>query len=89
MAKLTKKEQSWVNKVQKVLNECPSKRIGFYTIGDSDLTLFDITKIDEIYNLMDAHVGDGGPDFGPLVVKVGADFNEELYFPNSVETAQG
>ncbi|EMH9510352.1 hypothetical protein ACPS97_003714 [Providencia rettgeri] len=40
MAKLTKKELAWIEKVQKVLDECPSERIGFYALGENELHLY-------------------------------------------------
>ena len=33
MSKLTNKEKKWFEKAQAVLNDCPSDRIAFYTIG--------------------------------------------------------
>tara|TARA_R110000850_G_scaffold36594_1_gene96670 strand:- start:553 stop:813 length:261 start_codon:yes stop_codon:yes gene_type:complete len=86
MAKLTKKEQAWVNKVQKVLNECPSKRIGFYTMGDNDITLYDVIKDDEIRELLNTN---NCSDWGPCVEQLNAGFNETLDFPNPVESVAG
>lgn len=40
---LTKEEELWIRKVQKLLNNCPP-RLGFYTIGDPDIGIFDRTK---------------------------------------------
>ena len=39
MSELTAEERKWVKQVQKVLDKCPSKRIGFYTIGDNNIGL--------------------------------------------------
>ena len=66
MSKLTKEEIKWVEKAQEILNECPSKRIGFFTIGDSDLTLYDNTKMDEIMSYFDA----GKSEYGGAVEKL-------------------
>lgn len=44
MDKLTKKEQAWVDEVNAVLARCPSKRLGFYTIGDDQVMLYDAKK---------------------------------------------
>jgi hypothetical protein len=43
----TREEALWVKKIQKLLNGCPSDRLGFYTIGDNDITIFDNTVFDE------------------------------------------
>ena len=86
LANLTKKEQAWMNKLQKVIDECPSKRIGFYTIGDSDLVAFDATKMDKITNHLDSR---RCGDFGPSVSAVGAGFDESLVFNNPVESTAG
>jgi len=47
---LTKKEQAWVDRVQKALNSCPEslkKRADSYTIGDPDITIFDKNKYED------------------------------------------
>ncbi|MEM7975230.1 hypothetical protein Q4R45_19680 [Morganella morganii subsp. sibonii] len=85
MSKLTKEEIKWVEKVQKALNECPSKRIGFFTIGDSDLTLYDNTKMDEIMSYFDA----GKLEYGGSVEKADALFGRSLVFPNCVDGISG
>lgn len=53
MATLTKQEKAWVKKLNKLLAECPSDRIGFATIGDSDVFMFDLTRYDEISSKLD------------------------------------
>ncbi|KNZ82452.1 hypothetical protein [Morganella morganii] len=85
MSKLTKEEIKWVEKVQKALNECPSKRIGFFTIGDSDLTLYDNTKMDEIMSYFDACK----LEYGGAIEKAGALFDRHLVFPNCVDSTSG
>jgi len=40
---LTKIEAAWVRRLQKVLDDCPA-RIGFFTIGDPNLTMYDKAK---------------------------------------------
>lgn len=86
MAKLNSKEQAWVGKVNKLLKECPSKRIGFYTIGDNNLRMFDVRKNSEIYNEID---NGRASDFHPAVENIDAGFGEELWFPNPVESTAG
>jgi nucleoside-triphosphatase THEP1 len=38
---LEKSELKWLKKLQKVLNECPTSRLGAYTIGDANLSIYD------------------------------------------------
>ena len=40
-AKLTADEARWIKRLQRVLNDCPSDRLGFYTTGDPDVTIYD------------------------------------------------
>lgn len=41
MARLTKAEKQWIEDLQEVLDRCPSERLGFYTIGDANVTVID------------------------------------------------
>jgi hypothetical protein len=41
---MTADEKRWMDKLQAVLNECPSKRLEFYTTGDLDVSVFGGTK---------------------------------------------
>ncbi|MTC33416.1 hypothetical protein GKR67_02080 [Providencia alcalifaciens] len=86
MAKLTKKELAWIGKVQKVLDECPSDRLGFYTIGDRAVLLYDLKKSDEICRIQDTPRGDY---FCSAVKLANADFEECLTFPSQVESTAG
>ena len=52
---LTKPEKAWLNKIQKLLMNPPTNRIGFYTIGDNDLLTYDRTRENEVHNNMDNH----------------------------------
>ena len=79
-SELTKEERRWVKRVQKVLNACPSDRIGFYTVGDPDIALYDKEKdVDEIYNDKDYS------DFCQAVQDLEADL-ETLIFPSNVHS---
>lgn len=40
----TNEERAWVKKLQKVLDACPSSRLGFYTTGDATVTVYDNTE---------------------------------------------
>lgn len=85
MATLTKEERAWVKKLNKLLAQCPSNRIAFATIGDCDVTLFDMTRYHEICDAVD----DGSGDFIPSADRIGAVFDEVLKFPNQVESTAG
>jgi hypothetical protein len=50
---LTKAEKAWLNKIEKLLMNPPTNRIGFYTIGDNDLLTYDRTRENEIAKAMD------------------------------------
>ncbi|UAN59598.1 hypothetical protein [Serratia sp. JSRIV004] len=78
MSELTKAEKAWIAEVQAVLNKCPSKRIGFYTIGDPQVYLWDMDKKKNVFG----HKG----DFSPAVENAGAGFELHLNFPAPVES---
>lgn len=57
---LTKAEREWVNKLQDVLNQCPSNRLGGYLSGGFDLSLFDTSyekEIDEMQTRKNCLIG--------------------------------
>lgn len=85
MAKLTKKEKAWVDEVNAVLARCPSKRIAFATIGDCDVSMFDVTRYADICDEVD----NGKGEFIPSAARIGAAFDEVLTFPNQVESTAG
>ncbi|MEY0432134.1 hypothetical protein AB7V88_20345 [Providencia rettgeri] len=87
MAKLTKKELAWIEKVQKVLDECPSERLGFYTIGDTDVQLYDRRKEPAITELMNTACYND--DFCMAAEKLDANFHHHLLFPAPVESTAG
>lgn len=82
---MTKEEAAWVKRLQKVLNTCPSTRIGGYTVGDADITLYDRSREDEINALLDT--GEVG-EFGQAVGLVDAEF-VILKFPFQVHSTAG
>lgn len=77
---LTPAERAWVKKVNEVLKECPSKRLGFYTIGDHDITVYDKT--------FDPAIDKDGRDFGVAADALGVvlDF---ITFPSNVHSTAG
>ncbi|CAI0730845.1 Uncharacterised protein [Serratia plymuthica] len=86
MAKLTKAEKKWLDEFQEVLNRCPSKRLGFYTIGDYQVVVYDRSKESKINGLLES--GDA-TDWCAGVAKAGADFGEGLDFPAQVHSTAG
>ncbi|WP_218078335.1 hypothetical protein [Escherichia coli] len=85
MIVLTKKEKAWVERLNKLLAECPSERIGFATCGDCDVALFDATRHDDILELVDR----GKRDFLPAAHELGVLCSETLVFPAPVEGVAG
>ncbi|RKR64004.1 hypothetical protein C7387_0681 [Yokenella regensburgei] len=85
MAKLTKEEKAWVKKLNALLANCPSNRIAFATIGDCDVTLFDVARYNDICDEVDTN----GSEFIPAAERIGAAFPEVLSFPNQVESTAG
>lgn len=83
--KLTKAEKAWVAVVQAALDKCPSNRLGFATIGDHDLSIFDNRGMGKI----DAALKGGGADFIPAAQKLGLVAGEVLHFPQPVESTAG
>lgn len=87
MATLTKKEKAWINELQAVLDRCPSpKKIGFYSIGDPTISLYDLRRIDEVYEAIDSRQSH---DWCTAVAAIGADFDETIDFPSAVESTAG
>ena len=84
--RLTKAERKWIDDVQALLSACPSKRLGFYTIGDPDVILYDLTKEAKIEAVMDEN---DRFDFGSAVEKAGAALHEYLVFPACVHSTSG
>jgi hypothetical protein len=83
--KLNKAELEWITKVQGILDECPSKRLGFYTIGDSEVSIYDLRKEEKIGDILD----EGRHDFCGAVIEVGADTETYLTFPANVHSTSG
>ncbi|MCC2917696.1 hypothetical protein [Enterobacter hormaechei] len=85
MATLTKQEKIWVKKLNKLLAQCPSKRLAFATTGDCDVSIFNQTHYDAI---CDEQENSGG-EFISAAARIGALFDEVLSFPNQVESTAG
>jgi hypothetical protein len=87
MSELTKKERDWIAELQTVLDKCPSKRLGFFTIGDPDITIYDLNKHKKITELMNKH---GNYDFCTAVDELDAGFvGGYINFPSPVASTAG
>ena len=65
---LTKAERDWLDKLQSLLNDCPSDRLGAYTIGDPDIEIYDTRYESQINERLES----GNVDFCSAVSEVGA-----------------
>ena len=83
MSELTAAERKWIKKLQKVIDECPSERLGFYTIGDNNICMYDAEKYDEL------DLGNIDDDLVFVVRAYDLDFDTYINFPNNVEGACG
>jgi hypothetical protein len=81
---LTKAERDWIHNLQAVLNECPSDRLGAYTIGDPCLSIYDSRFETQINTLLDS----GNIDFCTAVDELGADLGQ-LQMPFPVHSTAG
>lgn len=79
--KLTKAEQKWVDELQAVLDRCPSERLGFYTIGDNNVFLYDLTHSEAITKKPG--------DLINILKENGWGFDETIDFPQPVEGVCG
>ena len=84
MAKLTPKEKKWLTELQEHLNACPSKRLGFYTIGDPCVMAYNKDKQADIEKILDS----GKRDFCQAARATDADFCG-VYFPSAVLSTAG
>lgn len=81
---LTKAEKEWLSRLQSVLNECPSDRLGAYTMGDQALELYDTGFDAKIHELTD----DLTTDFCQAVLKTESDLGS-LSMPFPVHSTSG
>lgn len=87
MAKLTRKEQAWVDEVNAVLARCPSpEKFGFYTIGDPSIMLYDRRRADEVMAALNRR---SASDWCVAVRDINAGFDEVIEFPSQVESTAG
>ncbi|MBL5913962.1 hypothetical protein JBO41_17525 [Enterobacter asburiae] len=85
MATLTIQEKAWVKKLNKLLAQCPSKRLAFATTGDCDVSIFNQQQYGAICDEQEIN----GGEFISAASRIGALFDEVLNFPNQVESTAG
>lgn len=81
----TAKQEAWINRVQKALNSKGGAGLGFYTIGDQDVSIYDKSKqaaIDEWWR------ENPNSEFCQAVSEADA-YLGQLLFPDQVESAAG
>ncbi|MEE9924002.1 MAG: hypothetical protein PBV01_11640 [Brucella anthropi] len=84
-SELTDAESKWLKRLKKALRECPSSRLGFYTIGDDNVFVYDKSFDAEINELLDA---EKGKDFCTAVYELDADL-DCIRFPSNVHSTAG
>lgn len=85
MAKLTKKELAWANKLQKVIDECPSERIGFYACGEDTLHLYDKDNKKAVSNFNESGLSVYTQTFTDVLSNSDADFGHFIMLPSPIE----
>ncbi len=84
--RLTSDEKKWLSDMQNLLDRCPSKRLGFYTIGDPAIAVYDLTKEAKIHEMLD---NGQAADFCIAVSKADAGIAPNLIFPAPVHSTSG
>lgn len=78
---LSKREEAWIRRLQKTLDACPTKRLGFFTIGDPDVSIYD--------NRFDQHLDAfSDSDFCTAVDRLDVRLGE-IVFPDAVQSTAG
>lgn len=84
--KLNAAEKKWLSDLQAVLDACPSDRLGFYTIGDPSVSVYDRRKEKQINALMDAK---DNLDFPGAVYEAKGETDVDIRFPQCVHSVAG
>ena len=82
---LTPEERDWIDRMQTLLDQCPSERLGFYTTGDHSVTIFDKKVRDKWYQAK----GCPAADIQAEMAQSGASLNAGFLFPEIVESRAG
>lgn len=80
---MTKEERKWVENLNKLLANPPSARLGFFTIGDNYVCMFNTDILPKDSPLLD------NSDLVAVSDATGALFGEVIYFPDSVQGVCG
>lgn len=84
---LTKKEEAWLARFRKTMEAAPtslSKKVSSYTIGDSDIHLYDLDKFTSYFE-----TNAEGEDYHCTLVERSGSSIESVNFPFSVEATAG
>lgn len=81
----TPEQLAWIKRVQKALKSKGGEGLGFYTIGDNDVTVYDLSKQGEI---IEAQESMREAEFCHAVDYCNAEIGR-LYFPAQVESTAG
>lgn len=81
---LTKAERDWLKRLQSVFDECPSDRLGAYTIGDPCIHIYDTRFESQINEILSS----GKADFCTAADRVGAGL-ENITLPFPVHSTAG
>lgn len=81
---ITAEEARWIKRLQKVLRECPSDRLGFYTIGDPSIEIYDKRFDQEIGDIQ----ASGDIDFCQAVERLDVHIGR-VVFPSNVQSTVG
>lgn len=84
MSELTDEESKWLKKLNALMKKCPSDRLGFYTIGDPYVEIYDKSFDREIDDIM----MNSNKDFGPTVHELDAKLGT-IKFPSNVASTSG
>ena len=88
MTNLTKEEREWVCKLQKVLNKCPSDRLGCYTTGDQNLVLYDKSSYEQ-YSIKNGDPFTDENQYYDAIAIASACIDSSIVFPFAVEGVSG
>lgn len=84
--RLTKVEREWLDRLQSVLSEAPTDRLGLFTIGDACISVYDRRKDEAITKYGMSHPND---EFGTAVEAVTGGVMATLAFPAEVHSTAG
>lgn len=86
MSKFTKEESLWLSDLQALLKKCPSNRLGFYTIGDPTVVVFD-AEVAKQFEAQNSHLSEQ-MDYAELVDAANGRLGS-IDFPNNVHATRG